>query len=140
MANKYIIDTRCINQRSNIIGKGIERSLIFLPKFIKDFKFLVIYIHNEITKDFKTLLKLENMINNYTSEQVWEAMEVLFPNDIDMFISHCNREFEWDYDKDIFDIIETLSDDAFINEVEMVFSQDDISTMESWLDNEYNII
>lgn len=80
------------------------------------------------------------MISNYTSEQVWEAMEVLFPNDIDMFISHCNREFEWDYDKDIFDIIETLSDDAFINEVEMVFSQDDISTMESWLDNEYNII
>lgn len=80
------------------------------------------------------------MISNYTSEQVWEAMEVLFPNDIDMFISHCNREFEWDYDKGIFDIIETLSDDAFINEVGMVFSQEDISTMESWLDNEYNII
>ena len=79
------------------------------------------------------------MINNYTSEQVWEVMELLFPNSIDMFISHCNKEFEWDYHKDIFDIIETLSDDAFINEVEMVFSRNDISAMETWLNTEYNI-
>lgn len=80
------------------------------------------------------------MIHNYRSEQVWEAMEILFPNDIDMFVSHCNKEFEWDYRKGIFDIIESLSDDTFINEVEMVFSQADISAMESWLNNEYNII
>lgn len=78
------------------------------------------------------------MINNYTSEQVWEAIEVLFPNDIDMFISHCNREFEWGYHKDICDIIETLSDEVFINEVEMVFSLEDITAMEEWLNNEYN--
>ena len=79
------------------------------------------------------------MIHNYRSEQVWEALEVLFPNDIEMLVSQCNREYDWDYHKDIYDILETLSDDAFINEVEMVFSKDDISAMESWLNNEYNL-
>ena len=79
------------------------------------------------------------MIHNYRSEQVWEAIEVLFPNDIEMLVSQCNREYDWDYHKDIYDILETLSDDAFINEVEMVFSKDDISAMESWLNNEYNL-
>lgn len=79
------------------------------------------------------------MIYNYTSEQVWEALEVLFPNDIEMLVSQCNREYEWDYHKDIYDILETLSDDAFINEVEMVLSQADIIRIEKWLNNEYNI-
>lgn len=82
------------------------------------------------------------MIHNYRSEQVWEAMEVLFPDDIEMLVfqlvSQCNREYEWDYRKDIFDIIETLSDDAFINEVEMVLSREDITAIEQWLNNEYN--
>ena len=79
------------------------------------------------------------MIHNYRSEQVWEALEVLFPNDIEMFVAHCNREYEWDYTKDIFDILETLSDDTFITEVEIVFSLDDIKAMEEWLNNEYNL-
>lgn len=84
------------------------------------------------------------MIHNYRSEQVWEAMEVLFPDDIEMLafqlVSQCNREYEWDYRKDIYDILETLSDDAFINEVEMVLSREDITAIEQWLNNEYNII
>ena len=71
-------------------------------------------------------------------------MEVLFPDDIEMLafqlVSQCNREYEWDYRKDIYDILETLSDDAFINEVEMVLSREDITTIEEWLNNEYNII
>ena len=79
------------------------------------------------------------MIHNYRSEQVWEAIEVLFPNDIEMLVSQCNREYDWDYHKDIYDILETLSDDAFINEVEMVFSQADIAAIEQWLNNEYNL-
>ena len=77
------------------------------------------------------------MIHNYRSEQVWEAIEVLFPNDIEMLVSQCNREYEWDYHKDIYDILETLSDDAFINEVEMVLSREDIVAIEQWLNNEY---
>ena len=79
------------------------------------------------------------MIHNYTSVQVWEALEVLFPNDIEMLVSQCNREYEWDYYKDIYDILETLSDDAFINEVELSLSQADITAIENWLNNEYNI-
>jgi hypothetical protein len=79
------------------------------------------------------------MIYDYTLEQVWEALEVLFPNDIEMLVSQCNREYEWDYHKDIYDILETLSDDAFINEVEMILSQADIIAIEKWLNNEYNI-
>jgi hypothetical protein len=79
------------------------------------------------------------MIHDYTSVQVWEALEVLFPNDIEMLISQCNREYEWDYHKDIYDILETLSDDAFINEVEVTLSQADIIAIEKWLNNEYNI-
>lgn len=78
------------------------------------------------------------MIHNYRSEQVWEAIEVLFPNDIEMLVSQCNREYDWDYHKDIYDILETLSDDAFINEVEMVLSRADIMAIEKWLNNEYN--
>ena len=77
------------------------------------------------------------MIRNYKSEQVWEAIEVLFPNDIEMLVSQCNREYDWDYHKDIYDILETLSDDAFINEVEMVLSRGDITKIEEWLNNEY---
>lgn len=79
------------------------------------------------------------MIHNYRSEQVWEAIEVLFPNDIEMLVSQCNREYDWDYHKDIYDILETLSDDAFINEVEMVLSREDITAIEQWLNNEYNL-
>ena len=83
------------------------------------------------------------MIHDYTSVQVWEALEVLFPDDIEMLVfqlvSQCNREYEWDYRKDIYDIIETLSDDAFINEVEMILSREDIKAMEEWLNNEYNL-
>ena len=79
------------------------------------------------------------MIHDYTSVQVWEALEVLFPNDIEMLVSQCNREYEWDYHKDIYDILETLSDDAFINEVELILSQTDIKAIEKWLNNEYNI-
>lgn len=79
------------------------------------------------------------MLHNYTAEQVWEAIEILFPNDIEMFVTHCNREYEWDYTKDIFDILETLSNDTFITEVEIVFSLDDIKAMEEWLNNEYNL-
>lgn len=79
------------------------------------------------------------MIHDYTSVQVWEALEVLFPNDIEMLVSQCNREYEWDYHKDIYDILETLSDDAFINEVEVMLSQTDIIAIEKWLNNEYNI-
>ena len=79
------------------------------------------------------------MIHNYRSEQVWEALEALFPNDIEMLVSHCNREYDWDYHKDIYDILETLSDDAFINEVEMVLSSEDITAIEQWLNNEYNL-
>lgn len=83
------------------------------------------------------------MIHDYTSVQVWEALEVLFPDDIEMLVfqlvSQCNREYEWDYRKDIYDILETLSDDAFINEVEMVLSRTDIIAIEKWLNNEYNI-
>ena len=79
------------------------------------------------------------MIHNYRAEQVWEALEVLFPNDIEMLVSQCNREYEWDYHKDIYDILETLSDDAFINEVEMVLSRTDITAIEEWLNNEYNL-
>lgn len=82
------------------------------------------------------------MIHDYRSEQVWEAMEVLFPDDIEMLVSQlvsqCNSEYEWDYRKDLFDIIETLSDDAFINEVELVLCREDITAIEQWLDNEYN--
>lgn len=78
------------------------------------------------------------MIHNYRAEQVWEAIEVLFPNDIEMLVSQCNREYDWDYHKDIYDILETLSDDAFINEVEMVLSLVDIIAIEKWLNNEYN--
>ena len=78
------------------------------------------------------------MIHDYTSVQVWEALEVLFPNDIEMLVSQCNREYEWDYHKDIYDILETLSDDAFINEVELIFSIDDIKIIENWLKVEYN--
>lgn len=79
------------------------------------------------------------MIHNYKSEQVWEALEVLFPNDIEMLVSQCNREYDWDYHKDIYDILETLSDDAFINEVEIVLSRTDIMAIEKWLNNEYNL-
>lgn len=79
------------------------------------------------------------MIHDYSSVQVWEALEVLFPNDIEMLVSQCNREYEWDYHKDIYDILETLSDDAFINEVELILSQADIKAIENWLNNEYNI-
>ena len=79
------------------------------------------------------------MIHDYTSVQVWEALEVLFPNDIEMLVSQCNREYEWDYRKDIYDILETLSDDAFINEVELILSQADITAIEKWLNTEYNI-
>ena len=79
------------------------------------------------------------MLHNYTSEQVWEAIEILFPNDIEMFVTHCNREYEWDYTKDIFNILETLSNDTFITEAEIVFSLDDIKAMEEWLNNEYNL-
>lgn len=83
------------------------------------------------------------MIHNYTSEQVWEALEALFPDDIEMLVSQlvsqCNREYEWDYRKDIYDILETLSDDAFINEVEMVLCHEDIVAIEQWLNNEYNL-
>ena len=79
------------------------------------------------------------MIHDYSSEQVWEALEVLFPNDIEMLVSQCNREYEWDYYKDIYDILETISDDAFINEVELILSQADIKAIENWLNNEYNI-
>ena len=79
------------------------------------------------------------MIHNYSSLQVWEALEVLFPNDIEMLVAQCNREYEWDYHKDIYDILETLSDDAFINEVELILSQTDITAIENWLNNEYNI-
>jgi hypothetical protein len=79
------------------------------------------------------------MIHDYTSVQVWEALEVLFPNDIEMLVSQCNREYEWDYHKDIYDILETLSDDAFINEVEVMLSQADIIAIEKWLNTEYNI-
>ena len=78
------------------------------------------------------------MIHNYRSEQVWEALEILFPNDIEMLVSQCNREYDWDYHKDIYDILGTLSDDAFINEVEMVLSLADITAIEEWLNNEYN--
>jgi hypothetical protein len=79
------------------------------------------------------------MIHDYTSVQVWEALEILFPNDIEMLVSQCNREYEWDYHKDIYDILETLSDDAFINEVEVMLSQADIIAIEKWLNTEYNI-
>ena len=83
------------------------------------------------------------MIHNYKSLQVWEALEALFPDDIEMIVfqlvSQCNREYEWDYRKDIYDILETLSDDAFINEVEMVLSREDITAIEQWLNNEYNL-
>jgi hypothetical protein len=78
------------------------------------------------------------MIHDYTSVQVWEALEVLFPNDIEMLVSQCNREYDWDYHKDIYDILETLSDDAFINEVEVMLSQADIMAIEKWLNTEYN--
>lgn len=78
------------------------------------------------------------MIHDYSAVQVWEALEVLFPNDIEMLVAQCNREFNWDYHKDITDILETLSDDAFINEVEVMFGIDDIKTMENWLNIEYN--
>ena len=78
------------------------------------------------------------MIHDYSSVQVWEALEVLFPNDIEMLVSQCNRDYEWDYHKDIYDILETLSDDAFINEVEMVLSRTDIIAIEKWLNTEYN--
>ena len=78
------------------------------------------------------------MLHNYSSVQVWEALEVLFPNDIEMLVTQCNREFDWDYHKDINDILETLSDDAFINEIEVMFGIDDIKTMENWLNIEYN--
>ena len=78
------------------------------------------------------------MLHNYSSVQVWEALEVLFPNDIEMLVAQCNREFDWDYHKDINDILETLSDDAFINEIEVMFGIDDIKTMENWLNIEYN--
>ena len=77
------------------------------------------------------------MIRAFTTEQIWEAIEILFPNDIDDFVTHCNREYEWDYDKDINDIICTLSDDAFINEVEFIFSSSDIETIVDWLAEEY---
>lgn len=78
------------------------------------------------------------MIHDYSSVQVWEAIEVLFPNDIEALITQCNSEYDWNYHKDIYDILETLSDDAFINEVEIMFSLADIKTMEDWLDVEYN--
>lgn len=78
------------------------------------------------------------MIHDYTSEQVWEAIEVLFRNDIEMLVAQCNREFDWDYHKDITDILETLSDDAFINEVEIMFGLADIKIIENWLKVEYN--
>ena len=78
------------------------------------------------------------MLHNYSSVQVWEALEVLFTNDIEMLVAQCNREFDWDYHKDINDILETLSDDAFINEIEVMFGIDDIKTMENWLNIEYN--
>lgn len=78
------------------------------------------------------------MLHNYSSVQVWEALEVLFPNDIEMLVAQCNREFDWDYHKDINDILETISDDAFINEIEVMFGIDDIKTMENWLNIEYN--
>ena len=77
------------------------------------------------------------MLHSFTSEQIWEAIEVLFPNDIDNFVARCNREYEWDYDKDIDDIICTLSDDAFINEVEFIFSSSDIENITDWLVEEY---
>ena len=54
------------------------------------------------------------------------------------WFAQCNREFDWDYHKDINDILETLSDDAFINEIEVMFGIDDIKTMENWLNIEYN--
>ena len=79
------------------------------------------------------------MIHDYSSVQVWESLEVLFPNDIEMLVSQCNREYDWDYHKDIYDILETLSDDDFINEVELLLSQTDIKAIENWLNNEYNI-
>lgn len=78
------------------------------------------------------------MIHDYSSVQVWEAIEVLFPNDIEALIAQCHREYDWDYHKDIYDILETLSDDAFINEVEIMFSSADVKTMEDWLNVEYN--
>lgn len=78
------------------------------------------------------------MIHDYSSVQVWEALEVLFPNDIEMLVVQCNREFDWDYYKDINDILDTLSDDAFINEIEVMFSIDDIKIIENWLNIEYN--
>jgi hypothetical protein len=78
------------------------------------------------------------MIHDYTSVQVWEALEVLFPNDIEMLVSQCNKEYEWDCYQDIYGILENLSDDVFINEVEMVLSQADIIAIEKWLNNEYN--
>lgn len=78
------------------------------------------------------------MLHNYSSVQVWEALEVLFPNDIEMLVVQCNREFDWDYYKDINDILDTLSDDAFINEVEVMFGIDDIKRLENWLNIEYN--
>lgn len=78
------------------------------------------------------------MIHDYSAIQVWESIEVLFPNDIEMVVAQCNREYDWDYHKDINDILETLSDDAFINEVEVMFGIDDIKTIENWLKVEYN--
>lgn len=78
------------------------------------------------------------MIHDYSAVQVWEALEVLFPNDIEMLVAQCNREFDWDYYKDINDILDTLSDDAFINEVEVMFGIDDIKRLENWLNIEYN--
>jgi hypothetical protein len=55
-----------------------------------------------------------------------------------MLVAQCNREFDWDYHKDITDILETLSDDAFINEVEIMFGLVDIKTIEDWLNVEYD--
>ena len=78
------------------------------------------------------------MIHDYSAIQVWEAIEVLFHNDIEMLVAQCNREFDWDYHKDINDILDTLSDDAFINEVEVMFGFADIKAIEDWLNVEYN--
>ena len=78
------------------------------------------------------------MIHDYSSVQVWKAIEVLFPNDIETLIVQYHREYDWDYHKDIYDILETLSDDDFINEVEIMFSSADVKAMEDWLNVEYN--
>ena len=56
------------------------------------------------------------MIHAFTTEQIWEDIEILSPNDIDNLVAHCNKEYEWDYDKDINDIICTLAEEYMYEE------------------------